>query len=433
MMNFLNNLNNVVWTNMILPCVLLCGIILSVKTGFAQIRLLPASIKQVFKHEDENGGITSYEASATALGATIGTGNIVGTVQAMCMGGVGAVFWMWVAAILAMIIKYAEIFCSLKHRKQGRGEGPIGCIEKTLGTTSAKIYSAAIIGADIGMGCMAQMNGCISAIKPLQSTDNIKLNILIAGIFAIAVTAIMRGKAKSVGKAASKLVPFMSGIFAFACVSVLVCRARYIIPAFNAILSSALDSKSMLPGIVWGLRRGILSNEAGLGSSALAHCSVENAMPEKEALWGIIEVFADTVIICTLVALTVLCGGVELPMGTLPGTEVMVTALSSVFNERISELYIFAAMLLFALTSMLGWGVYAQKGAAYLFGEKGERMIAYIPAAAILLGAIISTELAWGLSDIFNAFMILPNMTAVMLLSRKGLHNSKYADKKGLR
>ena len=429
MLKVISFINSSLWSWFFLPCTLVCGFILSVRLRGIQFRKLPDALRLPFiSSSADGGGISSAEAASTALASTVGTGNVIGTAQAIAMGGVGAVFWMWVAAALAMVIKYAEIYYTLHFRNPERSGGPMQYIEKALGKGGAVFYAACAVGASLGMGCMVQANGCVCAFMSavglyvqLSAKQAALIRIAFGILLSTALILILSGGIKTVGKASEKLVPLMSIGFIILCIAVLAVKANAVIPAFSAIFSGAFSPRAEVGGamgacIQWGLRRGAFSNEAGLGSAGLAHAGVLNE-PSKEALWGIFEVFADTVVICSAVALVILCSGCSIPYGTSPGAELMAEALGCVFRGKTAVVLFSASLVLFAFTSILGWSAYTQLCAKYLFGFKAMPLCIILTSCAAFFGTVMQIETVWIFADLFNVLMSVPNYLALFVLT----------------
>lgn len=443
MINALDRLNGLLWTGLFLPCFLLCGALLTLRCGGLQLRRFGLSLRLTVgrsKPAGRDGAVTPFQAASTALAATVGTGNIVGTAQAIAMGGPGAVFWLLSAAFLGMAIKYAEIFLGLCYRQTGADGKPLGgpmvYIRRGLGRRAAPLaasYAALAALAALGMGNLTQVNGAVSAVCravsvfwPLDGGEQFRLRLCLGAALALLTALILSGGAKSVGRAAERLVPLMSLAFLFFIAGVLVCHARRLPAALAAVAAGAFRPRAVLgaaggltlrQALIWGLRRGAFSNEAGLGSAALAHSAVMDEDPAEHGLWGIFEVFADTVVICSATALAILCSGVEIPWGTLPGPELLGAALETVYGPRLSALILSCSLFLFAFTSVLGSSVFGASAAAYLFGPRGAGCYRVLYALCTLPGSLLSLPLLWTAVDTVNVLLSLPNFIALFALS----------------
>jgi len=445
MFSLLSSFNEILWSWFFLPCVILCGGLLTIRCGALQFRrfgfAMKATVGKAFHQaEDSHNTVTPLQAASTALASTVGTGNIVGTAQAICMGGPGAVFWLWVAALFGMIIKYAEIYLSLLYRnKSESGEyigGPMYYIEKGLGNRFAPLAASYAVFAAIsalGMGNMSQMNSlsasvtsAINEFTALNTRQECLLRLCLGICLAVLIGIILSGGAKRVGKAAELLVPFMSVLFIAITLVVLICHAQNLLPVLSGIIRSAFSPGAaggaaggiaLKETIHWGIRRSAFSNEAGLGSAGIAHAPVNTSHPEEHSLWGIFEVFADTIVLCTLTALVILCSGISIPWGITPGPELLQCAFSTVFSRRISAVFMAASMSLFAFATVIGWSLYGLQCIHGLFGKKAERIYCGIFVCFTAIGCVMSTDIVWLVSDTANALMSVPNFIALFLLS----------------
>ena len=417
---------------------------MTVRCGFFQFRCfgqaMRSTIGKGFKRTaPDSNNVSPLQAASTALASTVGTGNIVGTAQAITMGGPGAVFWLWVTALFGMIIKYAEIFLALKFRRKDKNGnyhgGPMYYIEamgKSFCPLAAAYAMFALLSA-IGMGNLSQVNSGVSAISlainklaPMNPDQEILFKLALGAFLAILVYIILSGGAKRVGRAAELLVPLMSLGFLMISLIFLICRAHELPSAISKIILSAFDSKafggaalgiSVREAIHWGIRRSAFSNEAGLGSSAMAHAAAETKNYMEHSLWGIFEVFADTILICTAAALVILCSGVDIPWNTIPGPELFQNALSTVFGHKLSSLFMAGSMLVFAFATVLGWSLYGAQCAAYLFGNSSLPAYRIIYCLCTGLGSIMSTTFVWTIADFSNALMAIPNFIALFYFS----------------
>lgn len=439
----LDKLNDLVWTGIFLPCVLLCGLLLSLRSRFLQLRLFPASLRQLTKG-GRGDGVSPVQAASTALASTLGTGNIVGTAQAIAMGGPGAVFWMWAAALLGMAVKFAEIGLSVATRRRD-GAGYSGGPMYYIGSLGEKFRPLALMYALLaalsafGIGNLSQISSAAGAVadaaeKIAPELDPRRLRLWLGVILTLTAWLILRGGAAGVGRAAERLVPSMAGLFLLLSLFVLCCHAQALPTALRAIVTGAFSPRTAVSGIggfgtaqaiQWGLRRGAFSNEAGLGSSAIAHGSAAARSPGEQGLWGIFEVFADTIVICTATALTILCSGVGIPWGSSPGAELLLSAWETCIPAAPAACFMALSLLLFAFTSVLGWALYGTQCVRFLWGEKAAAPYRLCFSLAITVGCLVSLRTVWAAADLLNGLMAIPNFIALFALSGKA---AKYAE-----
>lgn len=439
----LDKLNDLVWTGIFLPCVLLCGLLLSLRSRFLQLRLFPASLRQLTKG-GRGDGVSPVQAASTALASTLGTGNIVGTAQAIAMGGPGAVFWMWAAALLGMAVKFAEISLSVATRRRD-GAGYSGGPMYYIGSLGEKFRPLALMYALLaalsafGIGNLSQISSAAGAVagaaeKIAPELDPRQLRLWLGVILTLTAWLILRGGAAGVGRAAERLVPAMAGLFLLLSLFVLCCHAQALPAALRAIVTGAFSPRTAVSGIggfgtaqaiQWGLRRGAFSNEAGLGSSAIAHGSAAARSPGEQGLWGIFEVFADTIVICTATALTILCSGVGIPWGSSPGAELLLSAWETCIPAAPAACFMALSLLLFAFTSVLGWALYGTQCVRFLLGEKAAAPYRLCFSLAITVGCLVSLRTVWAAADLLNGLMAIPNFIALFALSGKA---AKYAE-----
>lgn len=439
----LDKLNDLVWTGIFLPCVLLCGLLLSLRSRFLQLRLFPASLRQLTKG-GRGDGVSPVQAASTALASTLGTGNIVGTAQAIAMGGPGAVFWMWAAALLGMAVKFAEIGLSVATRRRD-GAGYLGGPMYYIGSLGEKFRPLALMYALLaalsafGIGNLSQISSAAGAVagaaeKIAPELDPRRLRLWLGVILTLTAWLILRGGAAGVGRAAERLVPSMAGLFLLLSLFVLCCHAQALPAALRAIVTGAFSPRTAVSGIggfgtaqaiQWGLRRGAFSNEAGLGSSAIAHGSAAARSPGEQGLWGIFEVFADTIVICTATALTILCSGVGIPWGSSPGAELLLSAWETCIPAAPAACFMALSLLLFAFTSVLGWALYGTQCVRFLWGEKAAAPYRLCFSLAITVGCLVSLRTVWAAADLLNGLMAIPNFIALFALSGKAAEYSE--------
>lgn len=439
MMDILEITNAVLWGIPVLLMILAVGIILTVRSRFAQIRMLPIALRNFFsslKKENRNKqGISGYKALCTALAATVGTGNIAGVAGAIAIGGPGVIFWMWICALLGMITKFAEVTLALRYRKKNAaGEyvgGPMYMIRYGLPKKwhfLAGIYAFFGIVAAFGVGNATQVNAVVDGIKGIVALRNWEFGIwesLILGvILAALITAAFRKGTEGIGSWAEKLVPFASIIYILLAGGVLCLRSSRISTAIWQIIAGAFAPKAITCGVVSsafltlrvGASRGVFTNEAGMGTASIAHAAANAEHPVEQGLMGVVEVFLDTIVICTLTALVILCSGVPIPYGSDPGITLTMDAFSAVYGNW-CILLLTALVCIFAFATILGWGLYGAKCAQYLFGEKAWGTFVFAQTGAVILGVILNTALVWLLAEIVNGLMAIPNLAAVLYLS----------------
>ena len=404
------------------------GIYFTVKSNFFQFKYLPSSVAyalgSIFKKR-KKGEVSPFQAACTALSATVGTGNIAGVAGALSLGGAGAVFWMWVSAFAGMIIKVAEIVLSLNYREKKYGVfvgGPMYYIKNGLPIAFkplAAIFAVCGIFAVFTSGNLTQTNAAIASVgggTAVKVTGGI--------VFAAVTAAVLAGGNTRIGAFTEKIVPLMAALYIAMTFGVIGKNLSELPHAFGMIIKGAFCPKAVTGGVIGsftaalvnGAARGVFSNEAGLGTSAMAHSASDNTDGVKQSLYGIFEVFTDTVVICTLTALTVLCSGIYINYGATASTELVNEAFSVIYGD-LSGALLALMMCLFGLSSVIGWGYYGTVCCSYVFGNKGKRLFVFIYPAACIIGAVCSADTAWRLSAFFNGIMLCVNTFAVMLLS----------------
>ncbi len=430
----IEKISAVLWGIPTVGVLTLSGIVLSWNEGFIALRRFPLMVRTVFggitRKSDKSDGVSPFEALCTALSGTIGTGNIAGVVIALSFGGAGAVFWMWVSAFIGMGIKYAEILLAVKYREKINGEyvgGPMYTIKNGLGAkynALAVAFSFFGMCASFGIGNMMQVGSVMTALENavevfLPGADTgIVFKALAGTAIAVMCAVSISGGAKGRGRLAAKLIPFMSVIYISGAMAVILRNIKMLPSVFTGILSEAFSVKALSGGaIAWGFRRGLFSNEAGLGSSPIAHASANAKSPARQGLWGIFEVFTDTIVICTLTALLILVSGVPIEYGAVAGAELCAAALGTVFGEPLSAIFMAVSMTLFSFSSIVGWSLYGERCAGYLFDAKGERVYRAVFILAVAVSSVADLNVIIRLSDIMNALMIAPNIISLLMLS----------------
>lgn len=435
----LKQLNAVVWG---IPSVLLIlgvGIYLSIRTGFAQIWLFPRAVKdfwaRLFIRKSNTNGVSSYQAFCTALAATVGTGNLAGVAGAIAIGGPGALFWMWICAFFGMITKYAEAVLAVRYRvKNAIGEwmaGPMYVMERGLGKKwrfMAGIYAFFGVVAAFGVGNATQINAVIGGFNSMLTYLGFEAsryqNLAVGLIIAILIGLVLLGGQSKIGRFTEKLVPAASIFYLVICFGVLIVCYKRIPNAFSSIIYGAFHPKAATGGVVGsfivslrtGTSRGVFTNEAGMGTAGIAHGSAQVKHPTEQGLFGIMEVFLDTVVICTMTALVILCSGITIPYGLDEGILLTSRAFSSVYGSWIT-IPISLCVCTLALATVLGWGLYGGRCAQYLFGEKVWKRFCIMQIGTVILGSLLGTGTVWLLAELVNGLMAIPNLIALAMLT----------------
>ena len=444
-------INNVVWGWPALILLGFVGILMTCLTKFFQIshigHWMKNTIGAIFKDKHVTGHtkdrtISQFQSLCTALAATVGTGNIVGVAGAIAVGGPGAVFWMWLIAFFGMMTNYSEnVLGILFRRKDAQGEWHGGAMYylrdglgskkgcKTVGTVLAALFSFFCLLASFGIGNMSQVNSIVSNVHTAFGIPTIATGIFLL----VAVGAVILGGLKRVATITEKLVPFMVILYLLGTL-VIICMHITAIPAiFVSIFKGAFSLKSATGGVVgagiatamkMGFKRGVFSNEAGLGSSVMVHSSSNVKEPVRQGMWGIFEVFADTIVVCTLTALTILSSGlVDLDTGMLTAAgeavgsnSLMSESFRMVFGPA-GAAFVAIAILLFAYSTVLGWSHYGATACRFLLGDKAVIPYRILFCIIVLAGSVMKAQLAWDISDTFNGLMMLPNLVGVLTLS----------------
>ncbi len=422
----LSTINEWLWGPVSCVIFLAIGMILTVKTRFFQFlhirRWLFGSISSLFQRgkSDNQNGFTALQSLSTALAATLGTGNIVGVATAMVSGGPGAVFWMWMAAFFGMMTKYAEVLLSMYYRKKGMSySGPMFVLEYGLGSKPLAVgYAFFCLIASFGIGNMSQGNSIALA---LQSSFHIP-PMITGVIIMILAGIILIGGMKRLGAVTEKLIPFMAGFYLFFSIFVLVMNHDRIPSAFSTIFTEAFRFRSVGGGALgytavlamrYGVARGIFTNEAGLGTSSMAHSACAQGESVQQGMMGIFEVFIDTIVVCTITALVILTTGV---LGNGQSGAALTISAFSMGLGNFAEWFICISIGLFAFASILSWCFYGERCAHYLWGNGAVKIYRWIYIAVIGVGCMLSLDAVWNLCDIFNALMAIPNLTGVFVL-----------------
>ena len=469
--------NNFIWGVPAMVCIIGVGLLLSVRTGFIQIRKFPYAIKttigRMFRKRDaSDGAMTPFQAVCTALAATVGTGNIAGVAGAIAIGGPGAVFWMWCSALLGMCTKFSEVTLAVHFRERNaNGElvgGPMYYIKNGLAKHwrwLAAIYALFGVLTVFGTGNATQVNTIITAIDAAlnqyavvsdkaMATVNLVIGIVVATIItaidaalnqyavvsdkamatvnlvigivvAMLVALVLLGGVKRIGSVSEKLVPFMALTYVVLALGVVLLNLPRLPEVFTSIVAGAFNPAAFTGGAVGslflsmqkGVSRGIFSNEAGLGTGSIAHACADTKKPVKQGVFGIFEVFADTIVICTLTALVILCSGTSVNYGQAAGAELTISGFTLTYGGWAS-LFTAVALCCFAFSTIIGWGLYGSRCIEYLFHtDKVVRPFLVVYSFVAILGATMDLGLLWSIADTFNGLMSIPNLIALLLLS----------------
>jgi len=435
--------NNFIWGVPAMICIIGVGLYLSIRTRFLQIRKFPYAMKVTLgrmmkKKEASDGALTPFQAVCTALAATVGTGNVAGVAGAIAIGGPGAVFWMWISALLGMCTKFAEVTLAVHFREtNAQGDlvgGPMYYIKNGLDKKwhfLAYLFAAFGVLAVFGTGNATQVNTITTAIDSALSSfnvlpaDAVKLVNLIIGVaLAIIIALILIGGIKRIGNVTSKLVPFMAIMYIVLALGVIIFHIKSVPAVFASIIEGAFHPASVTGGVVGsffmsmkkGVSRGIFSNEAGLGTGSIAHACADTKKPVKQGFFGIFEVFVDTIIICTMTALVILCSGVSVNYGEAAGAELTISGFTAVYGSWVS-IFTAVAMCCFAFSTIIGWGLYGTRCIEFLFGFRSNKPFMVLYSLTAIVGATMNLGLMWSIAETFNGLMVIPNLIAVFLLS----------------
>lgn len=437
MANFIHSLQGFVWGRGMLVFFLGAGIWFTIQSGFFQITKIHiwfgktiGALKQKKARNNlkENASVTQFQSFCTALAATLGTGNITGVATALMFGGPGAIFWMWVSAFFGMMTTYAENFLGIKYRyKDEKGQwkgGAMVYMEKGLGCKPLAVaFAICCLGASFGMGNMVQGN---SMAVGLEKAFHVPA-FLSGSLCMIAVAVVLTGGMKRIAILTEKLVPFMAAVYLTGAMIVLFFYRDRIAGAFALIFQEAFRSSAAVGGVAgysmkqavrMGIARGIFSNEAGLGSSVMAHAQSDVEDPRIQGMWGILEVFIDTILVCTITALVILVSGVPYQQtGNMDGTTLTGMAFASVIPW--GRKFLAGATALFAFATMIGWSYFGAQTADYLAGEKGIKVYRFCYILITLPGCMIAPTMIWELSDALNGMMAIPNLLALFFLGKE--------------
>jgi len=449
--------NSFAWGPVMLVLLVGTGIIFTVATkGFQFAKfghVIRNTVGKLFKkgkkEKAADGSITPFQALTTAMAATVGTGNIAGVTGAIVLGGPGAIFWMWISALFGMMTKFSEIVLAVKFReKNAKGEwvgGPMYYIKNGLGKNwkwLGIIFSVLGALAAFGIGNMTQVNTIagtiVNAANSITATNiagtqtEVIIRWVVGILIAVISALVVIGGVKRIGKVTEKLVPFMSLFYILGALVIIFANIGSIGTVFGSIFKAAFAPRAVVGGvggfllmnaIKRGVGRGVFSNEAGLGSSPIAHASTSETHPVKQGLYGIFEVFMDTIVVCTLTAVVVLIAGASgsmtIPWGNADaaGADVTTAAFSTIFGPQFASIFVAVAILCFALSTILSWELYGERCFGFITNGKGLRIYQIIFLLVIVVGATMNLSLVWDIADTLNGLMALPNLVALLALS----------------
>lgn len=437
--------NNFIWGIPAMVCIIGVGLYLSIRTHFLQIRKFPYAIRTTIgrmfhKKNASEGAITPFQAVCTALAATVGTGNIAGVAGAIAIGGPGSVFWMWVSAVLGMCTKFSEVTLAVYYReKNADGDlvgGPMYYIKNGLGRRFlwlAYLFAGFGVLTVFGTGNATQVNTITTAVNSalinfhvITQEQTSITNLAIGIIITVLIALILLGGIKRIGQVTEKLVPFMALLYIVLALGIVVLNWRVVPGVFVSIFEGSFSPSAVTGGVIGsmflsmkkGVSRGIFSNEAGLGTGSIAHACADTGKPVKQGMFGIFEVFTDTILICTLTALVILCSPITISYGQAAGAELTIQGFTSVYGNWVS-IFTALAMCCFAFSTILGWGLYGARCIEFLFSSKVTKPFMVVYSFVAILGATADLGLMWSIADTFNGLMAIPNLIALFLLSGK--------------
>ena len=436
--------NGFVWGAPMLVLLIGVGILMTVRNRGLQFRKFGYAMKNTIgkifhKTHAGEGEITPFQAVSTALAGTVGTGNIAGITTAVTLGGPGTLFWLWVTALIGMATKYSEVLLAVKFRERNKyGDwvgGPMYYIKNGLGSRwqfLAVLYSLFGVLTVFGTGNATQVNTIVTAIDSAllaygSSLNSIlpTVNLVVGVVVAMMVAMVLLGGVKRIGSVTEKLVPFMALFYVVLALGVVVINYRRFPAVLASIVGGAFDPQAFTGGAIGsiflsmqkGVSRGIFSNEAGLGTGSIAHACADTHKPVKQGMFGIFEVFADTIVICTLTAMVILCSGVPVGYGSAAGAELTISGFTATYGGWAS-IFTAVALCSFAFSTIIGWGLYGSRCIEFLFHTDkvvGPFLVVY--SFVSILGATVDLGLLWSIADTFNGLMSIPNLMALLLLS----------------
>ena len=436
-------LNNFIWGLPAMICIIGAGLWLTIRTRAIQVRKFGTAMNntlgRVFeKKTAKDGSISPFQAVCTALAGTVGTGNIAGVAGAVAIGGPGAVFWMWCSAFLGMCTKFSEVVLAIHFReKNAQGEyigGPMYYIKNGLGAKwkwLASLYALFGVLTVFGTGNATQVNTIVSSIDTALTSYNLinadqvaVMRVMIGIIIALVVSVVLLGGIKRIGQVTEKLVPFMALLYIVLSVGVILLNIQNIPHVFRMIFEGAFSPRAVTGGLVGslfislkkGVSRGIFSNEAGLGTGSIAHACSDTDDAVQQGYFGIFEVFMDTIVICTLTALVILCSGVPVNYGQAAGAELTISGFISTYGNWVS-IFTAISMCCFAFSTIISWGLYGSRCTEFILTSKAVKPFLVVYSLVSIVGATIDLGLLWDIAETFNGMMAIPNLVALFLLS----------------
>lgn len=435
--------NGFIWGVPAMICIIGVGLLLSVRTRFIQVRKFGAALKNTIgkifdKTQAKDGSMSPFQAVCTALAGTVGTGNIAGVAGAIALGGPGAIFWMWCSAFLGMCTKFSEVTLAIHFReKNANGEyvgGPMYYIKNGLSKKwhfLAVLYALFGVLTVFGTGNATQVNTIVSSIHSalhnlhiIDGTVDERANLIFGIFIAAFVAMVLLGGIQRIGQVSEKLVPFMAALYVILAIGVVILHISRVPAVFAMIFKSAFTPQAATGGIIGsmflsmkkGVSRGIFSNEAGLGTGSIAHACADTNNAVHQGMFGIFEVFMDTIVICTLTGLVILLGAPNIVYGQAAGAELTISGFTATYGGWVS-IFTAVAMCCFAFSTIIGWGLYGSRCIEFLGGEKLVRPFLVAYSFVSIIGATINLGLLWDIADTFNGLMAIPNLIALLVLS----------------
>ena len=436
--------NGFIWGVPAMICIIGVGLLLSVRTRFIQVRKFGAALKNTIgkifdKTQAKDGSMSPFQAVCTALAGTVGTGNIAGVAGAIALGGPGAIFWMWCSAFLGMCTKFSEVTLAIHFReKNANGEyvgGPMYYIKNGLSKKwhfLAVLYALFGVLTVFGTGNATQVNTIVSSIHSalhnlhiIDGTVDERANLIFGIFIAAFVAMVLLGGIQRIGQVSEKLVPFMAALYVILAIGVVILHISRVPAVFAMIFKSAFTPQAATGGIIGsmflsmkkGVSRGIFSNEAGLGTGSIAHACADTNNAVHQGMFGIFEVFADTIVICTLTALVILCSGTPVGYGAAAGAELTISGFTTTYGGWAS-IFTAVALCCFAFSTIIGWGLYGSRFLVFLCrSDKVAKPFFLVYSFVSILGATMDLSLLWSIADTFNGLMSIPNLLALLLLS----------------
>lgn len=435
--------NGFIWGVPAMICIIGVGLLLSVRTRFIQVRKFGAAMKNTIgkifdKTQAKDGSMSPFQAVCTALAGTVGTGNIAGVAGAIALGGPGAIFWMWCSAFLGMCTKFSEVTLAIHFReKNANGEyvgGPMYYIKNGLSKKwhfLAVLYALFGVLTVFGTGNATQVNTIVSSIHSalhnlhiIDGTVDERANLIFGIFIAAFVAMVLLGGIQRIGQVSEKLVPFMAALYVILAIGVVILHISRVPAVLAMIFKSAFTPQAATGGIIGsmflsmkkGVSRGIFSNEAGLGTGSIAHACADTNNAVHQGMFGIFEVFMDTIVICTLTGLVILLGAPNIVYGQAAGAELTISGFTATYGGWVS-IFTAVAMCCFAFSTIIGWGLYGSRCIEFLGGEKLVRPFLVAYSFVSIIGATINLGLLWDIADTFNGLMAIPNLIALLILS----------------